>query len=103
MTMPRERAFDSTLALLRDPYGFIAAGCHRHRSDVFAGRLLLRPTIFMSGRDAAELFYQEERFQRAGAAPRRERKSLFGEGGLPGARRRGSPPSQGGVSPRAGA
>lgn len=55
--IPRDRSPDSTLALALDPYGFISKRCRQHRSDLFQTRLLLQPTICMSGPGAAELFY----------------------------------------------
>lgn len=83
-TLPREPAFDSTLALLSDPYRFIAKGCERHRSDLFEARILLRRTVCMSGPIAAALFYDGRRFMRQGAAPEPLRATLFGKGGVQG-------------------
>jgi fatty-acid peroxygenase len=80
--MPRENAIDSTLALLRDPYRYIGRRCDRFGSDLFEARILLRRTVCMRGADAAQLFYDPRRFQRAGAAPRALRATLFGEGGV---------------------
>lgn len=82
--IPIDRSPDSTLAMLRDPYGFIAKRCQRYQSDVFQTRLLLRPTICMSGPEAAQLFYDTSRFIRSGAAPGRIQKTLFGQGGVQG-------------------
>src|SRR3546814_13934155 len=82
--MPRDESFDSTLALLRDPYGFISKKCRRYGSDVFETRLLLRRTICMTGPEASELFYEQDRFIRRGAAPGRVQKTLFGRGGVQG-------------------
>lgn len=82
MRIPRDMSPDSTLALLLDPYRFIARRCRRHRSDVFQTRLLLRRTICMSGREAARLFYNPGYFMRSGAAPVRIQKTLFGRGGV---------------------
>lgn len=82
--IPRHGRFDSTLALLRDPYGFIAKRSRRFGSDVFQTRLLLHPTICMTGPATAALFYDEDRFMRRGATPRRVQKVLFGEGGVQG-------------------
>lgn len=82
--IPRESAPDSTLALARDPYGFIADGCRRHGSDVFEARIMLQRTIFLSGAEAAALFYDPERFRRSGATPGRFEKTLFGRGGVQG-------------------
>lgn len=89
--MPRAHRTDSTLALLRDPYRFIASRCDAHQTDAFECSILLRPTICMRGRDAAALFYDERRFRRAGAAPHRIIATLFGPRGvqaLDGARHR---------------
>lgn len=83
-TMPRDRTLDSAPALLLEGYEFISNRCRRLGSDVFETRLLGQPTICMRGRDAAELFYDSDRFVRAGAAPRRLRKTLFGDGGVQG-------------------
>lgn len=82
--IPRDTSFDATLALLRDPYGFVQKRCQRYGSDLFETRLLLRRTICMRGRDAAELFYDPERFQRRGAMPERIRRTLLGRGGVQG-------------------
>lgn len=81
---PRAGWPDSTLPLLADPYGFIAGQARRLGSDVVAGRLLGAPTLFLTGAEAARLFYDEDLFVRAGAAPRRVQKTLFGVGGVQG-------------------
>jgi fatty-acid peroxygenase len=81
--LPRER-LDSTLALLRDPYGFISSRCRKHGSNLFEARILLQPTICMTGHDCAELFYDNDRFVRAGALPGRIQKTLLGRGGVQG-------------------
>jgi fatty-acid peroxygenase len=79
---PSTRGVDSTVALLRDGYRFISRRCDRYGGDVFRTRLLLEPTICMRGAAAAEVFYDTDRFTRAGAAPDRLVKTLFGEGGV---------------------
>ncbi|MDO8826670.1 hypothetical protein [Methylophaga sp.] len=38
----------------------------------------------MVGREASEIFYDENKFQRSGAAPKRLMKTLFGEKGVQG-------------------
>ena len=78
--LPRLRSFDCSLALLADPYRFIGERCRELDSDVFEARLMLQPTIFLHGAEAAELFYDAERFQRSGAAPEPLRATLFGKG-----------------------
>lgn len=80
--IPRDPLPESTLALMRDPYRFISRRCHELGSDIFQTRLLLHPTICGTGRDFAELFYDPERFRRAGAPPDRIQKTLLGRGGI---------------------
>jgi fatty-acid peroxygenase len=84
MRMPRELLPDSTLPLLLAPYRFISTRARAHGSDAFAARVLLQRTILLTGEDAARLFYDEERVVRAGAAPRRLQRTLFGQGGVQG-------------------
>ena len=82
--IPRDKNLDSTLAFLRDPYRFISKRCERYKSDIFQTRLAFQDTLCMRGRDAAELFYDPERFQRKGAMPGVIQKTLTGEGGVQG-------------------
>ncbi|MER7418746.1 cytochrome P450 [Micromonospora peucetia] len=83
-TIPTERSPDSSIAFLRDGYRFIGRRCDRHGTDIFQARLLLEPTICLRGRPAAKLFYDTERFARAGALPRRAQRTLTGHGGVQG-------------------
>ncbi len=82
--IPRDKAFDATLAMKRDPYRFMRKRCIALGEDVFQTRLMLRKTICMSGPEAAALFYDARRFMRAGAAPLRLQYTLFGRGGVQG-------------------
>lgn len=84
LSFPRDSSIDSTLALQREGYDFIRNRCHRMATDVFATRLLLKPTICMMGQEAAQLFYDDTKFQRSGAAPVRLKKTLFGQQGVQG-------------------
>ncbi len=66
---PRDAAFDSTLALLREGYTFISRRCDRHCSEAFETRLMLRPVVCVRGMDGAAMFYTPGRFTRKGAIP----------------------------------
>lgn len=81
-SIPQEKTFDSTLGLALDGYEFVDKRCRQHDSDVFEARLMLQPTIFLRGQEAARLFYDVSRFQRRDAAPHRLIESLFGRGGV---------------------
>jgi len=82
LELPRDRAPDATLALLRDGYDFVGKRRRRLRSDVFQTRLLLQPALCLTGVEAARLFYDEDRFQRANAVPARMQRTLTGTGGV---------------------
>jgi fatty-acid peroxygenase len=67
--IPHDPAFDSTLALLREGYDFIAGRCDRLSTDIFATRLMLKRAICIRGASAAEMFYGGSHFTRNGAMP----------------------------------
>lgn len=73
---------ESTMALLRDPYGFIPRHCRQAGADVVRARLFLRTTLCLSGPRAARLFYDQERFCRSGATPGFLAATLIGRGGV---------------------
>lgn len=79
---PRDRALDSTLALLREGYTFLGRRRRRLGSETFETRLMLRRFICITGPDAARLFYDPEKFVRAGVMPEPVRATLIGEGAV---------------------
>jgi fatty-acid peroxygenase len=83
--IPRDRHFDATLrVLLSEGYRYISTRCEELDTDIFRTRLLLQPAVCIRGEGAAKLFYDNALVKRAGAAPKRIRKSLLGEGGVHG-------------------
>jgi fatty-acid peroxygenase len=80
--IPRLPGIDHTAAFLADPYRFFSRACARLDSDVVQVRLMLRPCIGLVGAQAAQLFYDKERFTRVGAAPEPVRATLLGKGAL---------------------
>jgi fatty-acid peroxygenase len=82
--IPSERGVDGSVALLRDGYEFISNRCRRLGTDIFATRLLGRRTICLMGEEAAKLFYDQNKFHRAGATPKRVQRTLVGVGGVQG-------------------
>jgi len=77
--IPREKGLDQTLSLMREGYMYISNRCHSFQSDIFETRLFGKKAICMRGKKAAELFYDNEKFKRQGAAPKRIVKSFFGK------------------------
>lgn len=76
--VPHDKSLDNSLALMREGYLFIGNRINRYQSDLFEARLLGQKVICMSGEEAAKVFYDRERFQRNGAAPKRVQKTIFG-------------------------
>jgi fatty-acid peroxygenase len=67
--LPRDPAFDSTLAFVRDGYEFVSRRCERLGTDAFEARIGLLPVVFARGAEAAAMFYHPGRFTRRGALP----------------------------------
>lgn len=68
-SIPRERALDSSLALLSEGYLFVSNRCRQLESDLFRTRLMLSEVYCALGEEAAEVFYHPGRFTRRGALP----------------------------------
>lgn len=77
--VPHIDRLDCSLDLYREGYLFIKNKMEQLHTDIFTANLLGQKVICISGREAAELFYNPELFQRYGAAPKHVQKTLFGE------------------------
>ncbi|WP_077324199.1 cytochrome P450 [Virgibacillus siamensis] len=82
MTIPYEPGLDHTLDLLKEGYTYIPNRRRRFHSDIFQTRLLGQKVVCIGGKEAAKVFYDNEKFRRKGAAPRRIQQSLFGKNGV---------------------
>lgn len=82
MAIPREKGLDNSLTLLREGYNYIPGRRSQFRSDIFQTRLLGQQVTCIGGKEAAEVFYDNEKFRRKGAAPSRIQQSLFGKNGV---------------------
>lgn len=76
------KAWDSTLAFAADPYRFIARACAAQGTPGVRGRLLLQPTVFLTGAAAARVFYESPQLLRRDAAPGALLATLLGRGGV---------------------
>lgn len=81
---PPIASWECTFPLVRNGYPYISSQCDRLGTNIFRSRLMLKKTYFMRGEEAAELFYDNTFFTRENAAPKRLKKTLFGEGGVQG-------------------
>ncbi len=80
--VPSENAFKSAKAFLRDGYQYVQNGTERHHSDVFQVHLLGIKATCIHGKEAARIFYDQDKFIRKGAIPKRIQKTLLGENGI---------------------
>ncbi|WP_192894804.1 cytochrome P450 [Neobacillus notoginsengisoli] len=76
--VPKDQSLDNSLALMQEGYEFIRNRCRKYGADLFEARLLGQKVVCMTGEEAARIFYDNEKFQRKGAAPKRVQKTLFG-------------------------
>jgi fatty-acid peroxygenase len=79
LNIPADLCLDNTLNLLLEGYLFIPNRIRKHHEDLFQTRLLCQKVICMSGKKAAELFYDQNLFTRRGAIPKRIQETLFGK------------------------
>ncbi|WP_100012333.1 cytochrome P450 [Lentibacillus sediminis] len=75
----KEKGLDHSLDALREGNLYIFNRRHSFQSDVFETRLLGQKAICMGGEEAAELFYDTEKFKRHGVAPGPVKKTLLGK------------------------
>lgn len=73
---------DQSINLFREGYLFILNRRKSLQTDVFETRFFGKKAICMGGKEAAKLFYDNEKFERYGAALNRVRETLFGEKGV---------------------
>ena len=82
--IPQEFVIDNSIALLLEGYLFMPNRFNRYGTDIFQTRLFGEKVTCIKGEEAAKFFYDNDRFQRKGAAPKRVQKTLFGENGVQG-------------------
>jgi fatty-acid peroxygenase len=80
--MPREEGIDHSLSLMREGYMYISNRRHSFNSNIFETRLFGKKVICMEGKEAAELFYDTEKFKKKNAATNRAIQTLFGKNGV---------------------
>ena len=76
--IPTENAFSAVYGLYKEGFVFIKNRCEKHQSDIFKINLLALKVICFTGEDAAQAFYDPEKFMRKGAVPSPVQKTLTG-------------------------
>ena len=77
--IPRLSAWSSAWGLAHEGFAFIYNRCRRLQSDLFEINVPFLKVVCISGPEAAQLFYDPQRFIRRKAVPKRIQKTLFGE------------------------
>ncbi len=77
--IPKAKPCDSILGFLQDGYLFISNRMKKMNTNIFSARFLGKKVVFLMGKEAAEIFYNERYFKRKGVAPMRVQKTLFGK------------------------
>lgn len=81
--LPQDTGPDNTVAFLNEGFLFISNRREKFKYDIFETRLLGgKKVICMAGKEAAEGFYDNDKFKREGAAPDRILNTLFGQDGV---------------------
>lgn len=80
--IPKIKTIDSSLSLLREGFLFIPNRCKKFNSDIFQTRFLGFKAICLHGQQAAQVFYDPEKFVRKKAIPKPIQKTLLGENGV---------------------
>ncbi|HLR09370.1 MAG TPA: cytochrome P450 [Bacillota bacterium] len=81
--IPVDHGVDNTFALMTEGYMYIPNRRRRFNSNIFSTRLMGgQKVICIAGEEATRLFYDNDKFQRQGAAPKRVLKTLFGKNGV---------------------
>ncbi|SDN76588.1 cytochrome P450 [Alkalicoccus daliensis] len=82
--IPKTKGFDKTKALIQEGFHFLPSHREELQSDIFKTRIAGQKTICMAGEEAAEVFYDNDKFKRKGAIPKPLRMTLTGEGAIHG-------------------
>ncbi|WP_010098339.1 cytochrome P450 [Ornithinibacillus scapharcae] len=78
--IPIEKGLDNTAKLMLEGYNYITNRRKKFGRDLFETRILGgQKAICIAGEEAVKVFYDEDKIQRKGAAPKRIRQTLFGE------------------------
>ncbi len=81
--LPYDEGLDNTLAFFNEGYLYITNRRKRFNRDMFKTRILGgKQVICMAGKEAAEAFYDNDKFKRHGAAPNKVLNTLFGQDGV---------------------
>ena len=74
----------SSLGIFLKGYPYFQDKFKNNKTHIIQTRLFLKKAIVFKGEAAAKIFYDQEKFERKGATPKRFKKTLLGQGGVQG-------------------
>ncbi len=74
----KDKDVESFFNLSLEGYMFIKNRMDQYKTNIFETRLLGKKVICISGGEGAKIFYDQERFKKNNALPKRVQKTLFG-------------------------
>lgn len=77
--IPRDQGIDHSLTLLKEGYEYILNRRKNLQTDIFETRILGKKAVCLGGKEGAQLFYDQSKFQRQDAFPNRVVETLFGK------------------------
>ncbi|NLY79827.1 MAG: cytochrome P450 [Lysinibacillus sp.] len=77
--IPRDEGFDNSISFLKEGYEFIINRRKNLQTDIFETRILGKQVVCIGGEEAAEIFYDSNKFSRQKVAPNRIIETLFGK------------------------
>ncbi|TDM07104.1 cytochrome P450 [Macrococcus lamae] len=81
--IPVDKGIDKTLTVMKEGYEYVSNRTKKFNSDIFETRVLGgKRAMVISGKEAAELFYDNDKIERKGTLPPRVVKTLFGKGAI---------------------
>ncbi|WP_345948001.1 cytochrome P450 [Mucilaginibacter sp. PAMB04274] len=80
--IPKENILSAALGLYNNGFTYVQDTRRKHESDIFQIDLLALKVICFGGEDAAQTFYDTDKFARKGAVPPPVQKTLTGENAI---------------------
>lgn len=81
--LPKDTGLDNTLKMINEAYTYVPKRLEKFGTKAFETRALgMKPIVVISGKAAAELFYDNDKISRKGTLPKRIVHTLFGKGAI---------------------
>ncbi|WP_198617357.1 cytochrome P450 [Staphylococcus canis] len=81
--IPKDNGLDNTLKIIKEAYTYVPCRLEEMQTKIFETRALgMKKMVVISGKEAAELFYDNSKISRKGTLPKRIVNTLFGKGAI---------------------